>query len=123
MAAIEGQDDVDKDWRIMLLSAASVCFDDDKQTKGASDYVDKAIELSETLLAKTLGEEEAALAELTRAQHELDKIMSAFHKIEEREELMHKPRKIDPDLEDESIELQPVSVFHFFSVTSPPIMF
>jgi len=105
---LEGQDDADKEWRIVLLSAAAVCFDDDKQTKGASDYVDKAIELSEALLAKTLGEEEVALAELTKAQVELDKIMSAFHKIEEREELMHKPRKIDPDLEEDPLELQPI---------------
>ena len=112
---MEGQDDSDKEWRIMYLSAAAVCFDDEKQTKPASDYVDKAIEHSEGLLAKTLKVEDSALVELKRAQEEVDKIMSAFRSIEEREELMHKPKKIDPDLEDDQKEVAPVSSVIKFS--------
>lgn len=100
----------------MLLSAAAVCFDDDKQMKPASDYVDKAIEHSEGLLANTLKTEDSALAELKRAQEEVDKIMSAFRIIEEREEMMHKPKKIDPDLEDDQQVEAPVSFVFFTTV-------
>ena len=102
----------------MFLSAAAVCFDDDKQTKPASDYVDKAIEHSEGLLANTLKTEDSALAELKRAQEEVDKIMSAFRIIEEREEMMHKPKKIDPDLEEDQQVEAPVSLKFVFSYSS-----
>lgn len=112
---MEGQDDADKEWRIMYLSAAAVCFEDDKQTKIASDYVDKAIEHSEALLASTMKTEDMALAELNKAQQEVDKIMGAFRKIEEREEMMHKPKKIDPDLEEDQ-QQQEQQVTNFFLI-------
>ena len=98
VAALEQQNDADKEWRIMYLSAAGLCFDDDKQTKPASDYIDKAIELYELLLGNTISSEEKSQAILKKCSEELDGIMNAFRKIEEREELLHKPKKIDPDV-------------------------
>lgn len=74
--------------------------------------LNKAIEHSEGLLAATVRTEEAALADLTRSQTEFDGIMLAFRKIEEREELMAKPRKIDPDLDEDQQDLSPVASSH-----------
>jgi hypothetical protein len=42
-AALELIDYSDKTWRIMYLSAAAVCFDDEKKAKESSDLLDKAL--------------------------------------------------------------------------------
>lgn len=110
VSALETQDDVDKEWRIMFLSAAAVCYDDGKQSKNAIDYVDKTVEHAEALLAVTLGEEEKISVEQVASNKELDEIMSAFRRIEDREVLLSKPPKVDPDLPED----------HVYAVPTPP---
>jgi len=79
--ALEVINDQDKDWRILYLSATSFCLDDDKQNKMASDYVDKAIELSEKELSLIL-EEEFKLSESNKLiNSETEKIMSVIYLI------------------------------------------
>ena len=107
VSALEEQNDPDKDWRIMYLSAAAVCCDDAKDSKAATDYVDKAIEHADALLSKTLAEEDAISAELAASSAELEEIMSAFRAIEDREEALHKPKKIDPDAPPEDLNAPP----------------
>ncbi|RYH06060.1 hypothetical protein EON65_43345, partial [archaeon] len=98
ITALEAQDDSDKDWRIMLLSASAICFDDAGNNKGASDNVDKAISLMEGLLQITTSKQEKIDKDLAEIKKEVEAAMNAFRAIEDREELMRKPRKIDPDL-------------------------
>ena len=97
VAALEEQNDADKDWRIMYLSAAAVCSEDEKNAVSATEQVDKAIEHAEALLQITLTEEEKLNAILKNASTEKDRIMIAFRQIEEQEILRNKPKKIDPD--------------------------
>lgn len=97
VAALEEQNDPDKDWRVMYLSAAAVCAEDDKNVATASEHVDKAIEHADALLQVTLSEEEKLNAILKDASAEKDRIMIAFRQIEEQEILRNKPKKIDPD--------------------------
>lgn len=95
--AVEAQDDPDLDWRVMLLSAAAVCMDDDKQAKPAVDYIDKAILHMENLLTKTKTRETKLVTESDKANKEAVEVMTAFRAIEDREMQLLKPRKIDPD--------------------------
>jgi hypothetical protein len=97
VAALEEQNDPDKEWRIMFLSAAAVCCDDEKNAVSAAEQVDKAIEHADALLQKTLIEEARLEAILKEASAEKDRIMIAFRQIEEQEILRTKPKKIDPD--------------------------
>jgi ABC-type uncharacterized transport system involved in gliding motility auxiliary subunit len=97
VAALEEQNDADKDWRIMYLSAAAVCCEDEKNVPGATEQVDKAIEHAEALLQTTLTEEERLNGILKNASAEKDRIMVAFRQIEDQEILRNKPKKIDPD--------------------------
>ena len=97
-SALEQQDDKDKEWRIQMLAAAAFCFHDDNNIKAASDFVDKAINLMDSLLSNTHGEEKKVESLLLLCKQKVDDLMAAFREIEEREELLRKPRKIDPDL-------------------------
>jgi len=97
VTALEEQNDADKDWRIMYLSAAAVCSEDDKNTATATEQVDRAIEHADALLQLTLTEEERLNKILKDASTEKDRIMIAFRAIEEQEILRNKPKKIDPD--------------------------
>lgn len=107
--ALEKQEENDLEWRILLLSAASLCADDEKNIKNATDYVDKAIGLLETLIQALAQEEQKLLKTLTDCKNEVDIAMNAFREIQEREELMKKPRKIDPDLPfDDPYYTQPI---------------
>jgi hypothetical protein len=96
-AALEEQNDADKEWRIMYLSAAAVCSDDEKNVAAATESVDKAIEHADALLQATLLEEERLNGILKAASAEKDTIMIAFRQIEDQEILRTKPKKIDPD--------------------------
>ncbi len=78
---------------LSILSAAAVCCDDDKKTKEAVKYVDKAVELAEGLLSLTVTEEDKITTSNKAANTKLEEIMSAFRKIEERELLLNKPPK------------------------------
>lgn len=98
--ALELIDYSDKTWRIMYLSAAAVCFDDEKKAKESSDLLDKALEHAEYLLSKTIGIEQEVLKDVTAANVDTEKIMSAVRRWEEREILRNKPRRLDPDTED-----------------------
>ena len=98
--ALEEQNDSDKDWRIMFLSAAAVCTEDEKSATSvtaATELMDKAIEHADALLQLTLTEEERLNGILKEASAEKDRIMIAFRAIEEQEILRNKPKKIDPD--------------------------
>lgn len=97
VAALEEQNDADKEWRIMFLSAAAVCCEDEKNVAGATEHVDKAIDHGDGLLQVTLLEEERLNAILKNASTEKDRIMVAFRQIEDQEILRNKPKKIDPD--------------------------
>jgi hypothetical protein len=99
--SLEKQDDNDVEWRILLLSAAAICADDEKNSKAATDYVEKAINLMEQLIASLSNEEQKLLKTLNDCRSEVDLAMNAFREIEDREELVKKPRKIDPDLPDD----------------------
>lgn len=99
--ALEQQDDPDKYWRITMLSAASICADDEKNLKNGCEFMDKAIALLEGMLAVTLGEETQMTTVSDACKAEVDAAMNAFRQIEDREELLRKPRKIDPDLPDD----------------------
>lgn len=101
VGALEQQDDTDKYWRILMLSSAAICADDEKNMKNAGDFMDKAISLMEGLLTITTGEETQMVKVSDACKAEVDAAMNAFRAIEEREELMRKPRKIDPDLPDD----------------------
>eukprot|EP01031_Cornospumella_fuschlensis_P034944 gene34944-42319_t len=114
ITALEAQDDPDKDWRIMLLSASAICFDDAGNSKGASDNVDKAIALMEGLLHITTSKQEKIDKELAEIKKEVEVAMNAFRAIEDREELMKKPKKIDPDL-------PPDDPYYTTPVTFPPL--
>eukprot|EP01038_Epipyxis_sp_PR26KG_P014672 gene14672-19710_t len=100
ISALEMINDDDKNWRIMYLCAGAYCYDDDKQTKPAIDYIDKAIEYSEILLTEVLKKEEIIELDFNKTKKEVEEIMSAFRKIEDYQELLNKPPKIDPDADD-----------------------
>lgn len=112
--ALEQQDHADKDWRISLLSAVAVCFDDSQNAKGASDNVDKAIVLEEELLAGTVAQQNNVDKELNDCKKEVEIAMNAFRAIEDRDELMRKPRRIDPDL-------APDDEYYTKPLTFPPL--
>lgn len=97
VAALEEQNDADKEWRIMYLSAAAVCCEDEKNVPAATENVDKAVDHADALLQVTLLEEERLNGILKAASAEKDSIMIAFRQIEDQEILRNKPRKIDPD--------------------------
>ena len=107
-AALETIDYTDKEWRIMYLSAAAVCYDDEKKAKEASDLIDKALEHAEFLLSKTIGIEQGVLADVKAATAETEKVMSAVRRWEEREALKNKPRRLDPDSEDGFVKEEPI---------------
>jgi hypothetical protein len=98
MASLEKLDDGDLEWRIFLLSAAAFCADDEKNAKNATDYVEKAVSLMDQLLSALGLEEQKLLKVLIECKTEVDLAMNAFREIQDREELLKKPRKIDPDL-------------------------
>jgi hypothetical protein len=98
---LEKQDDNDVEWRILLLSAAAICADDEKNNKAATDYVEKAINLTEQLISSLSNEQQKLLKTLNDCRSEVDLAMNAFREIEEREELVTRPPKIDPDLNDD----------------------
>jgi hypothetical protein len=97
--ALETVDDPDKTWRIMYLSACAVCYDDNKDSKSASEMIDKALEHAEFLLSSTNIIETNLSEEIKAAKTETEDIMSAVRRYEERESAKNKPKKIDPDVE------------------------
>ena len=96
-AALEKVDDVDKSWRIKFLSAAAFCYEDDKKLKESSDLLDKAISIAESMLMGTTNVEKNVSDDVKKCSAESDKIISAIRAVEDREEMLNKPPKIDPD--------------------------
>jgi hypothetical protein len=97
-AALEKVDDVDMNWRIRYLSAAAVCFTDDGKGKEASDALDKAIVHAEKLLGITVDKGKVIAEELAECTKVSEEFMNAMREVEDREEQLAKPPKIDPDL-------------------------
>jgi hypothetical protein len=97
-AALEKVDDKDLSWRIRYLSAAAVTFADDGKGKEASDAIDKAIVHAERLLGITVDKEKVVAEELAHCTKVSEEFMGAMREVEEREEALAKPPKIDPDL-------------------------
>lgn len=96
--ALEKVDDSDMNWRIRYLSAAAVCFTDDGKGKEASDALDKAIVHAEKLLGITVDKEKIIAEDLAGCTKVSEEFMNAMREVEEREEQLAKPPKIDPDL-------------------------
>lgn len=95
--ALETCDDPDIPWRISYLSAAAVCFNDDKQPKLASDLIDKAVALAEKEFAVTIEAETRIKAKVDQGLKESEKFLSAIRKFEEWDALKYRKKKIDPD--------------------------
>lgn len=96
--AFDQQNDADIDWRVQLLSAAALCWEDAQDGKQAADVVDRAVLLATQQLTKTRSELATIEKDLQDCKKEVEEVMNAFRAIEEREERLRKPRKIDPDL-------------------------
>lgn len=96
--AFDQQNDADIDWRVQLLSAAALCWEDAQDGKQAADVIDRAVLLATQQLTKTRSELATIENDLQECKKEVEVVMNAFRAIEEREERLRKPRKIDPDL-------------------------
>ena len=97
-AALEKIEERDLSWRIKFLSAAAVCYEDDKKAKEAGDLIDKAIVHATKMLDGTLEIESTVMVDVKKYTEESEKVISATREVEDREELLNKPPKIDPDL-------------------------
>lgn len=95
--ALETINDADMNWRVMYLSAQAFAYDDGKQSKQASDCVDKAIAHVDKLLASSVSTEQTIAADLKKVTHESEEIMSALRKLEEFDLLKNRKAKVDPD--------------------------
>ena len=104
-AALEKVDDSDINWRIKYLSAAAVCYTDAGKGKEASDALDKAIVHAERLLNVTLEKEKSAVIEVEDSTKVSTDYINAMREVEEREETLAKPPRIDPDLPEGEQEL------------------
>lgn len=105
--ALEQQEDADKDWRIMYLTGAALCYNDDGQVPKCTELLDKAIGHMESILTATEQKEQKLSQEALGFTAELDKIMSAFRAIEARQELLSKPKRIDPDEPEDASDENP----------------
>ncbi len=95
--ALEALNDSDTTWRIVYLSAVAYCYDDDKNAKSASDYVDKALGLADNMLNTTIGAQDRLKELLKKISNETDSIMSNIRGLEEEILVLTKPKKVDPD--------------------------
>ena len=95
--ALEALTDSDTAWRIMYLSAVAYCYDDDKNSKSASDYVDKALAIADNVLSTTIGAQDRLKELLKKISSDTDSIMSSMRALEEEISVLTKPKKVDPD--------------------------
>jgi len=95
--ALEALNDSDTTWRIVYLSAVAYCYDDDKNAKNASDYLDKALAIADNMLATTVAAENKLKDLMKKISDETDGIMSSIRGVEEEILVLTKPKKVDPD--------------------------
>lgn len=108
-SALENIDDMDTAWRIMYLSATAFALEDADNRKGGSEVLDKAIDHAEKVVAAFVESEKQMEKRMTDAKTQSDALMFAQRTQEARQELLNKPRRIDPDSEDGFVAEDPES--------------
>lgn len=96
-AALEAVDDADKAWRVMYLSATAFALEDADNKKAGSDILDKAIDHAEKEVSAVVELEKSLSQKMQAAKEQSEALMLAQRTIEAREELMSRPKRIDPD--------------------------
>eukprot|EP01041_Mallomonas_annulata_P001674 gene1674-3234_t len=80
--SLEIIDDPDINWRIMYLSATAFILEDEKQTKIATDAIDKAIDHMEKIVIQTCNIEENLLNDIKQSNKESDEILISIRRVE-----------------------------------------
>ena len=102
-AALETNNDDDRNWRIMYLSAAALTLEDSAKGKEAADLLDIAINHALVLLEKDAKLKEVHEADIADASTKTEGLMSSIRDLDDRVAARTRPPKIDPYAEDDDI--------------------